>query len=70
MIKKTDLYKGLAQKTLSNMIKRELIFNYGYDNSIAVAESLAQRIVDIIAEYSPPKANVSPCKPSPPMNHF
>ncbi len=60
MIKKADIYKGLAQKTLANMIKRELIFNYGYDNSIAVADSLANRIVDIIAEYSPPKGNVSP----------
>lgn len=60
MIKKADLYKGLAQKTLSNMIKRELIFNYGYENSIAVAESLAQRVVDIVSEYSPPKGNVSP----------
>lgn len=54
MIKKADIYKGLAQKTLANMIKRELILNYGYDNSIAVADSLANRIVDIISEYSPP----------------
>jgi len=59
MIKKQDLYKSLAQKTLANMIKRELIFNYGYDNSVAVADSLANRMVDIISEYSPAKANVS-----------
>lgn len=60
MIKKADLYKNLTQKTLTNMIKRELIFNYVYDNSLAVAESLATRMVGIIAEYSPSKASVLP----------
>lgn len=60
MIKKADIYKSLAQKTLTNMIKRELVFNYGYENSIAVADSLSTRIVDILSEYAPAKANVAP----------
>ncbi len=60
MKKKQDLLKSLAQKSLTNMIKRELVFNYGYENSIAIADSLANRMVDMLAEYAPSKANVAP----------
>jgi len=54
MKKKALLYKSLAQKTLRNMVVRELVLNFGYDNQVAVAETLAERVLRIVEEYSPP----------------
>ncbi|MFQ5801006.1 MAG: DUF1670 domain-containing protein [Candidatus Hydrothermarchaeales archaeon] len=54
------LYKSLAQKTLRNMVIRELVFNFGYDNQIAVAETLADRVLEIVKEYSPDRSTVKP----------
>lgn len=54
------LYKSLEQKTLKNMVIRELVFNFGYDNQIAVAETLADRVLEIVKEYSPDRSGVKP----------
>lgn len=60
MNKKTMIYKSLQQKTLENMIIRELIINFGYDNQLAVADTLAKRVLEIVKEYSLEKERVNP----------
>ena len=59
-MKKRSIYKSLEQKTLRNMLIRELVMNYGYDNQIAVAETLADRVLSIIDEYAPRRSGVKP----------
>jgi HrpA-like RNA helicase len=59
-MKKRSLYKSLEQKTLKNILIRELVMNFGYDNQIAVAETLAERVLSIIDEYAPKRSSVKP----------
>jgi len=47
------LYRGVQQKSLENLLKRELVFNFGYDNKLAIAEVLVEKIMEIIAVYAP-----------------
>ena len=54
------LYGSIQQKSLENMIKRELVLNYGYDNKLAIAESLAVRIMELFNEYAPDREQVKP----------
>ena len=60
MNKKNLVFKSLQQKTLENLIIRELVINFGYDNQLAVAETLAKRILGIVKEYSLEKESVKP----------
>jgi hypothetical protein len=60
MNKKNLIYKSLQQKTLENMIIRELVVNFGYDNQLAVAETLAKRVLEIVKEYSLERERVKP----------
>lgn len=60
MNKKNLVYRSLQQKTLENMIIRELVMNFGYDNQLAVAETLAKRVLEIVKEYSLEKERVKP----------
>lgn len=52
------LYGSIQQKSLENMIKRELVLNYGYDNKLAIAESLAARIMELFNDYAPDRDQV------------
>ena len=54
------LYGSIQQKSLENMIRRELVLNYGYDNKLAIAESLAARIMELFNEYAPDRELVKP----------
>lgn len=60
MNKKNLVYKSLQQKTLENMIIRELVMNFGYDNQSAVAETLVKRVLETVKEYSLEKEQVKP----------
>jgi hypothetical protein len=60
MNKKNMIYKSLQQKTLQNMIIRELVINFGYDNQLAVADTLAKRVLEIVKEYSLENERVNP----------
>jgi len=55
-----SIYNTVQQKSLENMIKRELVLNYGYDNKLAIAENLASRIMQIFEDYAPDKEKVKP----------
>lgn len=52
MREKSVAFKSLQQKTLENMIVRELVMNFGYDSQLAVADTLAKRVLEIVKEYS------------------
>ena len=55
-----SMYSSVQQKSLESMIKRELVLNYGYDNKLAIAESLASRIMELFTDYAPDKDTVQP----------
>ena len=55
-----SIYTTVQQKSLENMIKRELVLNYGYDNKVAVAEGLASRIMQLLDDYAPDKESIRP----------
>lgn len=55
-----SVYSTVQQKSLENMIKRELVLNYGYDNKVAVAEGLAARIMQLLEDYAPDKESIKP----------
>jgi len=48
------------QKTLHNLLKRELLFNFGYDDKVAVADLLVERFLALVKEYSPDPAGLQP----------
>ena len=54
------LYGSIQQKSLENMIRRELVLNYGYDNKLAIAESLAARIMELFTDYAPDRDQIKP----------
>jgi hypothetical protein len=55
-----SLYSSIQQKSLESMIKRELVLNYGYDNKLAIADSLSARIMEIFDDYAPDRECVKP----------
>jgi len=55
-----SIYNTVQQKSLENMIKRELVLNYGYDNKVAIAESLASRVMQLLDDYAPDKESIKP----------
>lgn len=54
------LYRGMQQKSLENLLKRELVFNFGYDNKLAIAEVLVEKIMEILTVYAPDRETVRP----------
>jgi hypothetical protein len=48
------------QKTLHNILKRELLFNFGYEDKIAIADLLVERLLALVKEYSPDPAGLQP----------
>jgi DNA-binding CsgD family transcriptional regulator len=58
------LYKSIfgvfQQKSLFNVVRRELVLNFGYDNKLAIADVLAQRMLELFEEYAPDREKVQP----------
>lgn len=58
------LYKSIfgvfQQKSLFNVLRRELVLNFGYDNKLAIADVLAQRMLELFEEYAPDRDKVQP----------
>lgn len=48
------------QKTLHNILKRELLFNFGYEDKVAIADLLVERFLALVKEYSPDPAGLQP----------
>ncbi len=48
------------QKTLHNILKRELLTNFGYEDKIAIADLLIDRFLALVKEYSPDPQGLEP----------
>ena len=48
------------QKTLHNILKRELLFNFGYEDKVAIADLLVERFLALVKEYSPDPEGLQP----------
>jgi hypothetical protein len=48
------------QKTLHNILKRELVFNFGYEDKVAIADLLVERFLALVKEYSPDPQGLKP----------
>ena len=58
------LYKSIfgvfQQKSLFNILRRELVLNFGYDNKLAIADVLAEKMLSLFKEYAPDREKVQP----------
>lgn len=48
------------QKTLHNVLKRELLFNFGYEDKIAIADLLVERMLELFKQFSPDPQGMQP----------
>jgi hypothetical protein len=48
------------QKTLHNILRRELLFNFGYEDKIAIADLLVERFLALVKEFSPDPGGLQP----------
>ncbi len=48
------------QKTLHNILRRELLFNFGYEDKVAIADLLVERFLTLVKEYSPDSVGLEP----------
>jgi hypothetical protein len=55
-----SVYSSIQQKSLEAMIKRELVLNFGYSDSLKVAEVLAQTMIRIFESYAPERERIQP----------
>lgn len=54
------IYGPLSQKTLKNALKRELLTNFGFENMQIIADTLIDRFLKIIDEYSVERDRIKP----------
>ena len=55
-----ELYGGAAQKSIQNVLKRELLENFGFSDKLAIADLLVNRFIDIYETYAPGREAVKP----------
>lgn len=55
-----DVYGPLSQKTLHNVLKRELLEQFGFENMGLIADALIKRFLEIINEFSPESIHLLP----------
>jgi predicted transcriptional regulator len=53
-------YGPLAQKTLHNVLKRELVEQFGFENMGLIADGLIQRFLEILADFDPQQRTLLP----------
>jgi hypothetical protein len=54
------VYGPLAQKTLHNVLKRELMEQFGFENMGLIADALVRRFLEILDAYSPDRIRLLP----------
>lgn len=55
-----DVYGPLSQKTLHNVLKRELLEQFGFENMGLIADALIKRFLEILDEFSPKRVRLLP----------
>jgi len=53
-------YGPLAQKTLHNVLKRELVEQFGFENMGLIADGLVHRLLEILEDYDPKRRILLP----------
>jgi len=53
-------YGPLSQKTLHNVLKRELVEQFGFENMGLIAEGLIHRFLEILADFDPKHRTLLP----------
>lgn len=53
-------YGPLAQKTLHNVLKRELMDQFGFENMGLIADGLIRRFLELLHDYSPDRVRLLP----------
>ncbi len=54
------LYGPSQQKTLHNLLKRELVLNFGFENKLKIADVLIDSFLEIIDSYGKDKQKIQP----------
>lgn len=54
------VYGPLAEKTLHNILKRELLEQFGFENMGLIADALIRRFLEILDKYSPERIRLLP----------
>ena len=54
------LYGPSQQKTLHNLLKRELVLNFGFENKLKIADVLIESLLEIIDTYGKDKQKIPP----------
>ena len=55
-----SLYGPAQQRTLHNLLKRELVLNFGFENKLKIADVLIQSMLEIIDQYGQDKQKLQP----------
>ena len=54
------LYGPQHEKTLHNLLKRELVLNFGFENKLKIADVLIESMLEIVEQYGQDKEKVMP----------
>jgi len=55
-----SMFGVFQQKSLYNILRRELVLNFGYDNKLAIADVLAHRMLELFEEFAPEPQRIHP----------
>lgn len=59
-LKFKSIFSTINQRSIQSMIKNELLFNFGFENSIKIADAIAHSMVKIFNDYSPAVDSLKP----------
>jgi len=55
-----SIYGPSQQKTLHNLLKRELVLNFGFENKLKIADVLIDSLLEIVDTYGKEKQKIQP----------
>ena len=55
-----SVYGPLSQKTLHNVLKRELMEQFGFESMGLIADALIRRFLELLDAYSPERVRLVP----------
>jgi len=54
------VFSSITQRSLFHLIRNELIYNFGFENAIKIAEAIATSVVEIFKNYTPDVRKLKP----------
>jgi len=55
-----NVYLSIQQKSFHNLLKRELVLNFGYSDRVKVADLLVDRMIELMQQYHPDRSRLGP----------